>query len=350
MKPYWRAESRRFEEYEARIGWLESRVGEAWTGRFVPKAATPTSVAAPEIVEAGPAPAPGVDWTTFAASFEAALGEADAALRAVARCASTRLGRAFGCGAERGLGDGFCGSAVCPTCAEARTAAAHEAARGWPSFVLVADLPIKARAWRLPAQAKVVAAREAWSKAGAPFGVEALPRAVTSTEGVRLFAAIEDKDADVVARSIEKAVGKRHAGATVRAVPRDQARDLLAEALTIEARRFAELVEQDLRQGEDLARKATRWVSAARARQGDARRATVSGGKAGLRVPDGKPTFAPATCPTHGAGCAEVGSVIRSHAGEPLSHGKPLPARPTRQAVAKVALAPAAPAKTRAAA
>lgn len=342
MKPYWRAESKRIEAFETRSGWLESRLGEAWQApvlRVVPRATT-----APEIEKKVE---PTFDAAGFAASFEAALGVGDGALMTLSRCAAWTVAREFGCGAERSAAKGWCGSSICGPCAEARATEAASAARArWSDArVIVADIPLGVTGkLKLPAPAAVLAARDGWARATkqAPetAKLEGLPRAITHPDGLRVFAqppvGVEGAKVDALAKTLEAAM--RQVGlkdTVVRVVSRDQAAKRLADALTLEARRFQETVTADLRARGRFSSASIGWVEHARSRQKDARRALVSGGRDALPVSEPRgPALEPTTCPTHGAGCAETAAVVRDAKGVVVSRAKPLAAKPTRQAFA----------------
>ncbi len=336
MQPYWRAESRRIEAYEATHGWIESRVGEAWERKEV-------AVDAPRlrVLERPKPAAPEFDIGAFAAAFEAALGASDGALAPIARCTSFGISRGFSCGAERRATPGWCGSPVCVPCAEARAGAAGRTARErWPDApILVADVFQGATGGTaLPTAQQVVEARDAFARAARRLEIEGLARAAVTPDGVRFFAASPAGDATLVARALERLLREGGMkGAVVGAVTRREAIQRLEEAITLEARRFRQTVTFDQRSGEG-ARRASRWVSQARKRHKDARRATIAGGRGALPVPGGSaPVIEPAGCPTHGSGCADVATIVRDAGGAELLRAKPLGARPTRQTFAKLA-------------
>lgn len=347
MQPYWRAESRRIEAYEATNGWIDSRVGEAWLERKEPVVDAPRLRVLPR-----PAPAaPEFDAGAFAAAFEAALGASDAALAPIARCAAFSISRGFRCGAERRATPGWCGSPVCFPCAESRAEAAARVARDrWPeATILVADVFYGATGGTaLPTAQQVVEARDAFARAARRLEVEGLARAIVTPDGVRFFAASPDGEGALVARALERLL--RDAGmkgATVGAVDRREATKRLEDAITLEARRFRQTVTFDQRAGGG-AKRAARWVAQARKRHKDARRATVAGGRGGLPVPEGRgPVIDAAGCPTHGAGCAGAATIVRDARGEVIFRGEPLGARPTRQTFAKLAEEAAAGAQER---
>lgn len=340
MQPYWRAESRRIENYEATHGWIESRVGAAWFEQGE------VAVDAPRLrVLTPPTPMtpaePAFEAGRFAAAFEGALGEADAALAPIARCAAFSVSRGFRCGTERRATPGWCGSPVCVPCAEARAAAAGRVARDrWPDApILVTDVSVGASGrTTLPTAQQVVEARDGFARAARRLELEGLARAIVTPDGVRFFAASPAGEATLVARALERLLHEAGlAGAVVGAVGRVEAIERLDEAITLEARRFRQTVTFDLRGGGD-ARSAGRWVAQARKRHKDARRATIAGGRGALPVPEGRgATIDPAVCPTHGAGCAEAAAIVRDAAGEVLLRARPLSARPTRQTLAKLA-------------
>ncbi|MCO5168588.1 MAG: hypothetical protein M9894_19790 [Planctomycetes bacterium] len=337
MKPYWRAESRRFEAFEATHGWIESRVGEAWLERSAPVVEAPRL----RVLAAAPPPAPAFDAGRFARAFEGALAASDAALAALARCGAWSISRGFRCGGERPAAP-WCGSPLCAPCAEARGREAARAAReAWPATILVADVPLGPPGrQKLPTAEEVVRARDGFARAARRLDVEGLARAVVTPDGVRLFAPAPASEA-LTAGALERLLRQGGlAEATVAAVGRDEAAARLEDALTLEARRFRDAVTFDQRQGDD-ARFAARWVAQARARQREARRAVVAGGKGALPVPSGVGT-APAACPAHGAGCAEAAAIVRDAAGQVAHRAAPLGARPTRQAFVRLCEAAAA--------
>ncbi len=341
MQPYWRAESRRTEAFETTHGWIESRVGEAWLERKEAVVDAPRLRVLPRPVPAAPA----FDAGAFAAAFEAALGASDAALASIARCGAFTISRGYGCGTERRATPGWCGSPVCFPCAEARAQAAGAVARGrWPDApIVVADVFYGATGGTaLPTAEQVVGARDAFARAARRLDLEGLARAVVTPDGVRFFAASAGADGALVARALERLLREAGLeGATVTAVDRREATKRLEDAITLEARRFRQAVIHDQKHEQRAgggAKRAARWVSLARKRHKDARRATIAGGRGALPVPDARgPALDPAGCPTHGASCADTATIVRDAGGEVILRGKPLGARPTRQTFAKLA-------------
>lgn len=344
MKPYWRAESRRFEAFETTHGWIDSRVGAAWFERSAPV----VQEARLRVLAPTPPAAPTFDAARFARAFEAALAPGDSALAALARCGAGSIARGFRCGSERAVAP-WCGSPLCAPCAGARAQEAGRVARqDWSATtILVADAPLRAKG-PLPAPDEVVRARDGFARAARRLEVEGLARAVVTPDGVRFFAAAPAGDAALTATALERLLRKDGVDATVAAVGRDEAARRLEDALTLEARRFRDAVTADQQAADPQTadpQAAGRWVARARDRQREARRAIVAGGRAALPVPSGAPST-PATCPTHGAGCAEATAIVRDAAGQVVHRGKPLGARPTRQAIGKLFdAAPAAAAR-----
>lgn len=350
MKAYWRAESKRIEAFETRSGWLESRLGEAQAPMI-----RVLSKQAPAPVEAKPT----FDVAAFAASFEAALGKTDGALATLSRCASWTVSREFGCGAERSAAEAWCGSSICGPCAEARASEASGAARtAWSGArVIVADIPLGTQGkLKLPSPTAVLAARDGWARATklAPetSKLEGLPRAITHPDGLRVFAqppiGVEGGKIDALAKTLEAALRQLGLkGTTVRAVSKNDAIKRMADAFTLEARRFQETITADLKAHGAFNKASFGWVEHARSRQKD-RRALVSGGRDALAVTEPRgPSLEPNACPTHGAGCAETASVVRNAKGVVVSRAKPMGAKPTRQAFATLVTTKPQPAKIR---
>ncbi|MBX3472256.1 MAG: hypothetical protein KF878_35845, partial [Planctomycetes bacterium] len=238
MKPYWRAESRRFEAFETTHGWIDSRVGAAWFERSAPVVQEPRL----RVLAPTPPAAPTFDAARFARAFEAALAPGDAALAALARCGAGSIARGFRCGSERAVAP-WCGSPLCAPCAGARAQEAGRVARqDWSATtILVADAPLRAKG-PLPAPAEVVRARDGFARAARRLEVEGLARAVVTPDGVRFFAAAPAGDAALTATALERLLRKDGVDATVAAVGRDEAARRLEDALTLEARRFRDAV------------------------------------------------------------------------------------------------------------
>lgn len=343
MKAYWRAASRRIEEREAR-DWLQPTSQRPAAMPRIAVLSAEFSGAEDTLIVSRPQ----FDTDFFAYAFERALGRTDDALATIARCEAWTISRAFACGAERAATDGWCGSPLCGPCAEVRAEEAARAARArWPEVVFTVDIPIGVAGKRtLPTPEEVVLARDAWARAAkaseAEVGrVDGLPRAIVTPDGVLLFVqppiGLGDDRANDVARTLEAAAqAAGHSQTVVRAATRDEAARALADALTLEARRFRETVTFDRVSGEtDVA---GRWVEHARARHADLRRPTVIGSRESLPVPDARGvSLQPHVCPDHADGCEQAATIVRDTAGRVLLEAPPLAARPTRQAFTAIA-------------
>ena len=258
-----------------------------------------------------------------------------AALQGLVRCNHTSIERHFVCGTSAPHVDAWCGAAHCPRCSHHAAAEAGATARtSWPERVLVARASIGLQGGAtLPTPDEVLGARSGWGKVAQGLGLDPFGLVVVVPGAVLFFvgAPAGGPGSSTSLASGELPFGVVEAGGQVglrlsaEVGGCDAAAATLEDALTLEARRFEEVVVRGVESG-DLG-PASEVVA-----ERDPKRTVVFASKRGLPCPATRRVRAtPRPCPIHG-GCDADGTVVL-HGSIEVRRAAPLPDAPTRQAV-----------------
>lgn len=258
-----------------------------------------------------------------------------AALQGIVRCNHTSIERHFVCGTSAPHVDAWCGAAHCPRCSHHAAAEAGATARtAWPERVLVARVSIASEASglaqelqggaTLPTPDEVLQARSGWGKVASSLGLDPFGLVVVVPGAVLFFVGAPTVGTDV-GFNVVAAGGEVGLRLSAEVGGCDAAAAALEDALTLEARRFEEVVVRGVESG-DLG-PASEVVS-----QRDPKRTVVFASKRGLPCPTARRVRAtPRPCPIHG-GCDADATVVL-HGSIEVKRAAPLPDSPTRQAV-----------------
>ncbi len=233
-----------------------------------------------------------------------------ASLRSLVRCNHASIERHLVCGTSAPHVDAWCGAPHCPRCSHHAAAEAGAAARtSWPERVLVARASIGLQGGAtLPTADEVLGARSGWGKVASSLGLDPFGLVLV------VPGAHEEQDGGKVGLRLSAEVGGCDAAAAA-----------LEDALTLEARRFEEVVARGVTTG-DLG-PAIELVS-----ERDPKRTVVFASKRGLPCPATRRVRAmPRPCPIHG-GCDADATVVLEGSNE-VRRSAQLPDSPTRQAV-----------------
>ncbi len=258
-----------------------------------------------------------------------------AALQGLVRCNHTSIERHFVCGTSAPHVDAWCGAAHCPRCSHHAAAEAGATARtAWSERVLLGRAPIASEASglaqelqggaTLPTPDDVLRARSGWGKVAQGLGLDPFGLVVV-VPGAVLFFVGAPAGATDLAFGVVEAGGKVGLRLSAEVGGCDAAAAALEDALTLEARRFEEVVVRGVESG-DLG-PASEVVA-----ERDPKRTVVFASKRGLPCPATRKVRATARpCPIHG-GCDADGTVVL-HGSIEVRRAAPLPDAPTRQAV-----------------
>lgn len=248
------------------------------------------------------------------------------ALQGLVRCNHASIERHFVCGTSAPHVDAWCGAAHCPRCSHHAAAEAGATARtAWPERVLVARASIGMQGGAtLPTPDEVLGARSGWGKVAGKLGLDPFGLVVVVPGAVLFFVGAPGAGTDL-AFGVVEAGGQEGLRLSAEVGGCDAAAAALEDALTLEARRFEEVVLRCV-EGGDLG-PASQVIA-----ERDPKRTVVFTSKRGLPCPVTRRVRAtPRPCPIHG-GCDADGTVVL-HGSLEVRRAAPLADAPTRQAV-----------------